>query len=136
MNENLIQNFEHIIREILLVTVCYKTLQVTGYKTITSVFKAEDEGMGVKKIIWLQDYLMYDDEKKTTFYQGKKKKWNRKSRQSLDPVRRKNAKHVAEIRGHELLTTPDIVRHVSVIIIEKGHKHLTRAAFSLLIIDI
>jgi len=34
----------------------------------------------LKKISWLQDYLMYDDERKTTLKQGKKKKWNRQSR--------------------------------------------------------
>jgi hypothetical protein len=92
--------------------------------------------MGVKIIIWLQDILMYDDEKTTTSNQGKKKEWNRQRRQSLDTVKRRNAKHVAETRDHELLTTPDIVRHVSVIIINIDHKHLARAAFNLMIIDI
>jgi len=49
LNEKIIRNFEHNIREILLVTVCYITLQVTGSKTTTSLCKAEDERMGVKK---------------------------------------------------------------------------------------
>jgi hypothetical protein len=64
---------------VLLVTVCHITLQVTSYKTTTSVFKAKDEGMGVKKITWLQDYLMCDDGKETTLNQGRKKELNRQS---------------------------------------------------------
>jgi hypothetical protein len=44
---------------------------------------------------------------------------------------------VAEtVRGHELLKTPGIVRYVSVIIINTDHKHLARAAFSLMDMDI